>query len=162
MSEKAVRIAATLYAARDAMRTVLGPNYRERCAEWVTAINIVMQRQGIDVLDAALLIAKHLAADETTSNGASRALLFATAVEMTEGIFALPGLGTVVRYRTRHPAHPGKAAEGAATVVKYMTPANSPAPHMRPAERMLFVRECAPGPLKGQHHIIKASEVLAA
>ena len=50
MSEKAVKIAAALYDARDAMRHLLGDRYRERCELWVHAINRTMQRRGCDVL----------------------------------------------------------------------------------------------------------------
>jgi hypothetical protein len=122
----------------------------------VQSINRVMQRQGCDELQAALVLAKELAA-----NGGTPFVLFAATVEMIEGIFAPPRIGTTVKYQTTHPAHPGKIAQGKATVVKHMAAANAPAPHMRPPERMLFVRGCDHGPMHGQHFIIKASEVVS-
>lgn len=156
MSEKAVRIAAQLYEARTAMRSLLGDRYRERCLHWVDCINRTMQRQGCDEITAALTLAKELSAQ-----GGTPFVLFATVVEMIEGIFAPPAIGAVVSYQSTHPAHPGKVATGKATVVKYMTAANAPAPHMRPTERTLWVRGCDHGPMHGQHFIIKASEVVS-
>jgi hypothetical protein len=155
VSEKAVRIAAQLYETRDAMRSLLGDRYRERCAAWVQSINLTMQRHGCDELTAALILAK----DFTRDDGKPYVLL-AAAVEMVEGIFSLPKPGAVVRYHTLHRADPSKTAEGAAMVVKHMTAANAPSPHLRPTERMLFVRGCGGGAMQSQHFLIKASEVL--
>lgn len=155
MTEAAVKTAAKLYHARDAMRTVLRDRYAERCREWMRAINFVMQRHGCSELQACVHIAKDCEAQSINT-----AVLFATVVEMSEGIFALPPLGAVVKYRATQPAQPGKVVEGAAVVVQYMTAENAPSPHMRPAERMLYVRECGGGSMQGKHHIIKASEVV--
>lgn len=156
MSEKAVRIAGTLYECRDAMRNILGEaRYRERARDWVTMINLVMHRHGCDVLQATMKIAEDVA-----KQGGGTMMLFATAVEMIEGIYALPPLGTAIRYRTYHPTDASKCAEGTAVVEKYLTAETAPAPHMRPRERMLYVCECAGGPNHGRRFLIKASEVI--
>lgn len=154
MSESAVKVAVQLYEARDTMKRILGDRYRERCMEWVHMLNLTMQRQGCDVLEAALALAKDL-----QKQHAGSALLMATAVEMVEGIFALPKLTSVIKYRQTHPAHPGKVAEGKAFVVRYLTAKNSPTPHLRPPERTLFVR-CVDGPMSGSHIIVKQSEIV--
>lgn len=155
MSEKAVKIAARLYEARDTMRRLLGARYIDACRQWLPFINDAMQEHGCDELLAAIKVA-----DRVNKEGGTPSVVLATAVEMVEGMFALPAIGAVVNYRSTHPAHPGKVAEGSAMVVKYMTAANAPAPHMRPAERMLFVRGCR-GPMHSKHFLIKASEVVS-
>lgn len=156
MSETAIRLAAKLYEVRDGMRRILGDRYRERCLHWVQMLNLTMQRQGCDVLEAALILGKDL-----ERQGAGTDLLMATAVEMTEGIFALPKVTSVIQYRQTHPAHPGKVAEGRAVVLRYLTAKNAPAPHMRPPERMLFVRG-VDGAVTGQHFVVKQSEVVTS
>lgn len=155
MSEQAVKIAATLYQARDAMRTLLGDRYRERCQFWVDSINRVMQRRGCNEMEAALELAK-----EVQANHGSPAVLLAAAVEMIEGMFKLPAIGSVITYRQTHPAHPGKVAEGKAEVRQYLTAANAPAPHMRPSERSLYVRGVGGGPMQGQCFIVKQSQIV--
>lgn len=154
---KVLKTAEKLYEARDTMRSLLGDRYVERCTFWVGRINVVMQRQGCDELAAGMALAKEMEADK---GGGSPAVLFATVVEMIEGIFALPKVGETVKYRSTSRAHPGKVAEGKAEVVQYLTAAKAPAPHMRPEERMLYVRGCDHGRMHGQHFLIKSSEVV--
>lgn len=155
MSERAVKIAAALYEARDSMRTLLGERYRDHVAQWVPTFNARMQEAGCNELQAALKLAR-----EVQDQGGTPFLVLAAAVEMVEGIFALPRIGSVVQYRSTYPAHPGKVAEGKAEVVKHLTAANAPAPHMRPPERILYVRGVDGGKMHGQHFLVKASEVV--
>jgi len=44
MKEKIVKLAAKLYEARDAMRSLLGDRYVERCQHWVGMINATRAR----------------------------------------------------------------------------------------------------------------------
>ncbi len=155
MSEQAVKIAATLYQARDAMRAILGDRYREHCQFWVDSINRVMQRRGCNEMQAALELAKELKA-----KGGGVEVLLAATVEMIEGIFKLPAIGSVITYRQTHPARSGVVAEGKAEVRQYLTAANAPAPHMRPAERTLYVRGVGGGPMQGQCFVVKQSQIV--
>lgn len=157
MTEKIIKIAAQLYEARDAMRQILGDRYVEKCTFWVERINVTMQRRGCNEITAAMELAKDL-----QRNGAGTGALFATVVEMVEGIFALPAIGSTIKYRQTHPSRPGVVAEGKAEVCQYITAATAPAPHMRPPERMLFVRGCDHGRMHGQHFLVKQSEVVAS
>lgn len=157
MSEQAVKIAATLYQARDAMRTLLGDRYRERCQYWVDSINRVMQRHGCDEMAATIELAK-----EIQLRGGGSGVLFAAYVEMIEGIFKLPAIGSVITYRQTSPRYPGVVAEGKAEVRQHLTAANAPAPHMRPAERTLYVRGVGGGAMQGQCFIVKQSQIVTS
>ena len=156
MSEQAVKIAATLYKARDAMRFILGDRYREHCQFWVESINRVMQRRGCDEMHAMIELGKEL-----HEKGGGTEMLLATYVEMIEGMFKLPAIGSVITYRQTSPSRQGIVAEGKAEVRQYLTAANAPAPHMRPSERTLYVRGVGGGPMQGQCFIVKQSQIVA-
>lgn len=84
MSQQAVQIAAKLYEARDAIKMMLGERYQQRVRETARHISQLMQVRKCTVLEAALQIGTAV-----QQAGDNPAIVFAAAVEMTEGFLAL-------------------------------------------------------------------------
>jgi len=82
--EKAVQIAAKLYDARSAMRSLLGEKYPERVQKFKDYIREVMAKTGCNYLVATLQIAKALAADTTKDTSIAQGMIFAACVEISE------------------------------------------------------------------------------
>ncbi len=84
MSQQLVQIAAKLYECRDAMKMLLGARYQERVRETARHITQLMQVRKCTVMEAALQIGTAV-----QQAGDSPAIVFAAAVEMTEGFLVL-------------------------------------------------------------------------
>lgn len=81
MSERLVKIASRLYAARDAMRVVHGSNYTQKVADTRPLVELVMRGARCSELVAGLQLAE--AAANRGHDGVALMVL-ATVVEMVE------------------------------------------------------------------------------
>ena len=80
-SEMEVRMAATLYDARRAMRTILGPKYAEKIAFMTPVLQRFAAHIGTDNMLAA---ATQLALRVDPNDAMEKLLILATAVEILE------------------------------------------------------------------------------
>lgn len=157
MNKSSIKLAAHLYEAQETLRTFYGEKYREVLTPFLDHMNSEMQRRGCSELQASITLCRRL--DGIKEDVAMpKLILLALAVEMVEGIFALPAISSVIKYRVTKSGH---VVEGEAKVCQHLTAENAPGLHMRPAERMIFVRGCDHGRMHGQHFIVKQSEVVA-
>ena len=83
-TEKQVQIAAKLYEARSAMRSLLGEKYPARVEVFKQYIREVMAKTGCDYMMATIQIAKALAADTTKDTGVQQGMIYAACVEISE------------------------------------------------------------------------------
>jgi hypothetical protein len=80
-SETQIRIAAKLYEARDAVRTLLGDKYHEKMKIGMDALQTLCDEEGISPLVAATRTANMF---DREGRGAAALLVLAAAVEMLE------------------------------------------------------------------------------
>jgi hypothetical protein len=83
-TEKQVQIAAKLYEARSAMRSLLGEKYPSRVAVFKDYIRGVMAKTNCDFMTATIQIAKALAADTTKDTGVQQGMIYAACIEISE------------------------------------------------------------------------------
>lgn len=76
----AFRLTSALYDARDGIRTILGPRYRPQIDEMIVAVKNVADGKGIDLMAAAIELAKAAGDNAPISRG----LCFAAMVEIYE------------------------------------------------------------------------------
>ncbi len=81
MAEKHVRMAAHLYEAREAARTILGAKFDRRMAEYGDSIREVAKRHGITEMQAAVRLAQ---AAQKDGQAYTAALVLAAMVELAE------------------------------------------------------------------------------
>ncbi len=79
--EKAIRLAAKMYEAREAARTLLGDKFKERMAEGIKALEALAAEHKITVLEAARRSAE-MYTDQY--NGMAALMIIAAAVEHAE------------------------------------------------------------------------------
>lgn len=79
--EKTICLAAKMYAARDAARSLLGEKFKERMADGIKALEQLADEHQITVLEAAQRSAK-MYADQY--NGMAAIMVIAAAVEHAE------------------------------------------------------------------------------
>lgn len=76
--ESRITLAADVYEARRAARWLLGETYHARMDEWKRLIQLVMEREGVQPLQAVLVLSKH------TDEAMDHLFLTAAAVEVIE------------------------------------------------------------------------------
>lgn len=84
MSERAVRIAATYYDARDSLRTILGDEYAARVAPWREVVRGAVRRFGCAEVMAPVRVVQDLRERGQNVGGIEVAYLLAATVEEVE------------------------------------------------------------------------------
>lgn len=77
----AIQIAAKLYEARDAMKSLYGDRFREKVAGWRPIIQAAMRKHGVDEVGAILKLNEALGG---RAGGITTLIIMAVAVEMVE------------------------------------------------------------------------------
>lgn len=80
-SEKQVRIAARLYEARDAMRSILGDGYKAEMTRYGAAVSVCADLKKCGLIEAATAMAQ---AAINEHNPTAAIAILAAAVELTE------------------------------------------------------------------------------